>query len=745
MKPTTLRRRALGHGLTVLGAICVAACAQPRLPETDAVGLLVTGWGSLDGVSTAYADYVVARSIVGDLTSAPDAPCTSWHVGRFPFRSEKGLMPHAVAFKTRGFEQLWDGSGIYRLDPVSQTYVAVMDDTVRLKVANVGTSDIMPMHAVTESGVSSMRAQPFALDPRDGTDHLAGLFRIAGPNGLHDVREAAHARWLRIWGMLGQQPADTIQLQYASRLLETHVTDFVNTHYGDRVDLRFGYYANEPGVTRRLGEVAREMLAEGHRRVVIARETTDHNNYANTFWDRYHAQRALCEAGYGEDEIELTQIRQVGRTPEYNALLVNNLKRHFNLIEPGAEVALVYTTYGLPWPGSNPDAGPFSAPQPFVQETFHENAYLNFLSFRPYAQAAYGDDYRITFQRSGGQGSANSRSNNLYAYGMTESARVRHPDDPLGYQTLREILERAIRQDGRREIILVLSHWFDNTQNVLLDLRLLNDVPLNSIAEMRAGKHWQVWCERYAGPGVYEQAPAPANICPEGFTRIQITEAFDDLIDQFSNGYAQRIRGGLERFGVYPDVDVDLVVSGPIGKREGGKVATATGPLAGASLEVWPDRQPGAPDGYQWANVYRPVSDPEPNTGADAIRAVHDYTQIDDFLDSAKDDFTAFIGFQRKVDPGTPVPSLPGAVSPAVLFGPYRTLFNAPARLGIPLDKSRVRDPASLQAFVYNHVSKTYDPVYPVAGGHAPFYHADSGVYYFDTQFLGLFVVAERL
>ncbi len=708
------------------------------------MGLLVTGWGSLEGISTGYADYVVARSIVGDKTSAPDAPCTRWHVGRFPFRSEKGLMPHAVAFKTRGFEQLWDGVGIYRLDASGESYVSPLDPSVQIAVGDLAPSDVLPMHRVTESGVSTMRAQPFAPDPRDGTDHLAGLYQVPRPNGLHDVREAAYARWLRIWGMLGQRPADPVQLQYASRSLETLVRDFVVKHYGDRVDLRFGYYANAPGVTRRLGEVATAMAEDGHRRILIARETTDHNNYANLFWDRYHTLRALCEAGYEEDAIQLGQVRQVGRTPEYNALLVNNLQRHFALIEPGAEVALVYTTYGLPWPGGDPDAGPFSAPQPFVTETFHENAYLNFLSFKPYAQAAFGDDYSVTFQRSGGVGSPHSRSNNLYAYGMTESARVRHPDDPLGYLTLREILERAIRVDGRREIILVLSHWFDNTQNVLLDLRLLNDIPLNSILEMRAGTHWRVWCERYTGPGEYQQRDAEDDRCPKGFARVQITEAFDDLIGQFGAGYAQRIRGGLERFGVYPHLDIQVLVSGSISRRDGGKVTTAEGPLAGASLEVWPDPQPNAPDGYQWSNTYRPSTDPNPNTGPQAVRPIGEYASMEDFLDSAKDDFTAYIGFQGRADPDTPLPPLPHAVSAAVLFGPYRTLFNAPARIGLPIDRAQVTDPTRLQAFTFNHVTGKYDPVYPVAGGRAPFLHAARGVYYFDTQSLGVFVVAQR-
>jgi len=63
------------------------------------------------------------------------------------------------------------------------------------------------------------------------------------------------------------------------------------------------------------------------RKMLLARETTDHNRYANEFFTGNYIKERLCEIGV-LDEMEIYQTRQVGRTPEFNAMNVMNLREH---------------------------------------------------------------------------------------------------------------------------------------------------------------------------------------------------------------------------------------------------------------------------------------------------------------------------------------------------------------------------------------------------------------------------------
>jgi hypothetical protein len=87
------------------------------------------------------------------------------------------------------------------------------------------------------------------------------------------------------------------------------------------------------------------------------------------------------------------------------------------------------------------------------------------------------------------------------------------------------------------------------------------------------------------------------------------------------------------------------------------------------------------------------------------------------------------------------LPIHPRAVSPTVYFGPYRTLFNAPAEITIPYDRSRVSDPARVKALIYNEITKDYDPVYPVSGAEPMRIDKPAGRASFDVQVLGNFVL----
>ena len=737
--------------ITVLLSVLIAACdanvqqSPPVVESADGrVGVVVTGWGTVKGNSPEYNAGLYQRAFLGERASSPDEPCTEWYLGEFPYRSELGQIPFAVVYKVPGFEKIWDGYGVYRLSDDGQSYVSILDSNLVLAAADVGNAKIIPAREMPFGG----RAFFFHPDPRDGTDHLAGYYRIGLPNGLHDAFEQATLSAMRrdaLMGYIGLPPTK----HRVQEDLEAYLVDYVADLFGERAEVRFGYYAGIPGVTRVIEDTVADLAREGYENLLIARETTDHNIYANVTWDRNHALKGLCRAGFdvGDGGIRLEQVRQVGRTPEYNHMLVRNLSRHFGHIEPGSEVSIIYATHGYPWPGSKPGSGPLMKAAVEVTYVFHENSFLNFLSFKPYAMAAFdesnGGDYRLNFAKSGGTGGRLSRTNSLFAYAHIYEPMLGIKGDPMRFQTVRNVLETAISEDGRKEIIIVLSHWYKDSNNTAVEIRELNDLPLNSIEEMAAGIYSITWCERYTAPGQYDQyLPEAGTGCLKDYARVQVTEAFNDVADDFMIGYANRIRGGVEKFGLMPDLDLEIAAQGPIRKREGGTLEVRQGKLAGARLRVRPDPQPGIPESNVWDAAFRPASHRFPNTSADAIRPINEFEAIENYLDGAKDNFTAYIGTQGRVDERKILPRHPRAVSPTVYFGPYRTLFNAPAEITLPFDSALVREPSRLKPFIYNEITGAYDPVFPVAGASPMRIDTDNSLVTFDVQVLGNFVLA---
>ena len=745
--------RGFARAIGALGAVALVTLAlegqgQETATETaneDRIALLVTAWGPPKGFSPDYRKTQFSRAIIGDRTNYAGEPCTEWHYGTFPYRSEFGRMPFAVAYKVEGFEHLWDRAGIYRLSEDGETYVALHDEEIRLTVEEVGDATITPVKDLPSQRPS--RSVFFHPDPRDGTDYLARIFKIDLPNGIHDMKETSLAGSLRSAQMMGYDLEAEPEVPKMMADMDSYIVDYIDEHFGDVVDTRFGRYGAIPGLTRTLEEVAANFARDGFKKFMVARETTDHNSVVSEVWSLHHTLKGLCQAGlpYGEEDIDLERVRQVGRTPEYNEMLMRNLRKYLENIPEQSEVSIIYATHGQPWPGPNPDAGPLSRGWHRVKDVTHENAFLNYLSFRRYAEANFdvnhGGKYQLNFSRSDGVGGPESRSHSLFAGAMLSKAGTGHPDDPHRMASVRSALESAIRLDGKDEIIILLSHWYGNNMDTGVIIREINDLPLNSIEQMGDGIFSVTWCERYTGPGTYEQVRVKDGDCPDDHARIQLTEAFDEVAEEFFNSYVQRIRGGIERFGVFPNLGIEVAAQGPVTKLDGGTVEVTQGPLAGTALFVRPDPRPNEPESYEWADAFRPASSPNPNTGPDAIRAVNDFQKIDDYLDSAKDDFTAFIGTQEKSDPGTDMPGHPNAISAVVYFGPYRTLFNAPATVTLPYDRASVNDPSKITAHIFNETTKEFDPVYAVPAGEPIRVNEMAATASFDVQVLGNFVL----
>ena len=451
----------------------------------------------------------------------------------------------------------------------------------------------------------------------------------------------------------------------------------------------------------------------------------------------------LCKSGL-TDHVDLKQIRQVGRTPEYNLMLIHNMKRYLEQYPDNEEISLIYATYGLPWPGRNPQ-GPLGAPHPWIKEVYHENAFNNYLSFKRYTEAhydvAHGGRWKINFNRSDGFGSNDSRTKSLYGYSRFPSQIFGHPEDELRFPTIRDQLEQAIKIEQRKNIIIVPSHWYYNGQDTSLKIRELNNLPLNTIEEMNQGIFDISWCERYQSDGSLEQLLDQGLKCPKGFSSITLMETFDEVREEFNIGYAQRIRGGIEQFGVLPDLDIEILATGPVSYLNGGLIEIKNGALKGAKLFVRPDAHPGKPESYSYQRSYRHQNSRDPNTDKSAIRPFNEFATYDSHLISAWFDFNAMIGTQKNSKPDKEMPTLVNAVSDSVYFGPYRTLFNAPATITIPIDRTKVSDASKIQAYIFNDLSQTFDPLFSVPGGTTISVDINEGTASFDTQVLGVFVI----
>ena len=726
--------------LLLLAAIWLLTLFAFRVLNNDKVAVVVTDWGQPEGFSESYYQGIAQRSRIGIQAMSEREACTENFVGKYPYRSSMGSYPYVSSFLTEGFEEYYDNFGMYRFDSSQAIYINVLDESVTLSKEE---ADQYERIKVTGSGDGYGRRNILSVDPRDGLDPLPDYYKILAPNGVQDVREQDVVFYRRINKLLGANKKST-GMHPMTDFMEEYLTDFMKNNFGDRVKIRFGMYEKNSGYSARHDDVAWAMARwGGFKNMLLTRETTDHNFYANHFMTRNKVYYKLCKSGL-KDRVALRQIRQVGRTPEYNLMLLNNMKRYMEQYPDGEEISLVYATYGLPWPGRNPD-GPLGAPHPWIKEVYHENAFNNYLSFKRYVEAVYdinqGGRWSINFNRSDGFGSNDSRTNSLYGYSRFPSQIFGHPEDALRFETIRDQLKQAIHIDKRKNIIIVPSHWYYNGQDTSLKIRELNNLPLNSIEEMNQGIFDISWCEKYDKDGSLDQILDQDLNCPTGYSRITLMETFDEVKEAFNIGYAQRIRGGIEQFGVLPDLDIKIMASGDITYNEGGSAEITSGEFKGAKLVIRPDAHPNKPESFSYQHSYRHKNSNDPYTDNNAIRPFNEFISYNSHLISAWFDFTALIGTQAKINPSDSLPIMTNAISEAIYFGPYRTIVNSPASVSIPIDVSKIENKDKIRAYIFNDLSREYDPVFDVPGGKSIRVDLDKGIASFDTQVLGIFVI----
>jgi hypothetical protein len=317
-------------------------------------------------------------------------------------------------------------------------------------------------------------------------------------------------------------------------------------------------------------------------------------------------------------------------------------------------------------------------------------------------------------------------------YTIPEEDGTVSPDAEAEFKNVRENIDR-MKEDGVKTAIFLLSHWYFNSIDNGLAQRDVQQLPMNSYEDLDNNKFWIHWCER----------PEPGNnswteVSPDNFTcpnpddiLIIYTECFDEFDEEMIAGYAQRIRGGVERFGVLPDLGITLEAQGAISKVDGGSAEIATGPRTGAKIVVPADPDPNAPEGYYPIPGERDIN----------------YETITDPANpkiAAWFDFTVLMGEQLNVTPDEALPQAAGAVGPAVYIGPYRTLLNKPARVTLPYDANAVSDTAAITARIFNDLTKTWDTVYPVSGGEGIVVDAANNTLSFDAQVLGIFILTSN-
>ncbi len=671
------------------------ASADSLTPVEEKVGVLITAWGLPDGENHDYYLSLAAQAI-GYRTEYEGQACRAeFSVGPFPYQSSMSIVPFHVLFEVEGKEYAYDSSGLYKL--VDDVYESIHPEGSSVLAADIPAS--VPIVALKDV-LDNNGQGSYQPDPNTGEDHLAGWYKIGDyndpthyfPNGLHDFAEAHPARAIRNYGVSGgpSDPVEAAKLPPEILLSESVTQDLLEADFGDKIDVRHGYYGWVPGVTKHMADVAEEFGQEGFTKLLLARETTDNNRFANVLSTGNYCRRRLCEIDVLEN-MTLHQTRQVSRTPEFNAMNVINLRPFIEAYPAGSTLGILYVTRGLPW--ANEDVNPafYGRYHPWSKEVYHENAYLNYLSFKKALVKAFGNDYNLVFNR--GTKDNETREANFYSYSMD----WREP-----FNSTREAIQIA-KGEGLDKLIIIPAHWQYDNLDTFLHTREINGLPVNPKSDLDADIFHMVYCEDAADNET-------ACDSPDAAAEITLAPAYSALAEEFGIAYYVRLLGGLERFGLYPgDVQFSDSVSAAITKLAGGtvEVTDTTSNVVGAKIVIPPDPYPNWPESFTPSTAI-PINDPA------------------DTNDCMWEDMDILVA--ERVNPPDMVNATPSG--PAVQFGPYRALFNRDVTITIPYDTNGTQG-SEVYPYIYNHLTETWDKLQPDI--------ASNGLLSFKTKVLGLF------
>jgi hypothetical protein len=333
---------------------------------------------------------------------------------------------------------------------------------------------------------------------------------------------------------------------------------------------------------------------------------------------------------------------------------------------------------------------------PWSKEVYHDNAYLNYLSWKAALQKAFGDKYNLVFTK--GDIDSDLRKDNFYTYGTER-------EEMLGgeFTTLRETIQ-MVKQEGLDKIIIAPCHWFFDGYESLYVSREAYGLPLQSYEELEAGIYHKTHCEDLDNNTVD---------CDSGEAVAEITQAesYSNFTKEFATAYYVVLRGTLERFGLYPDnASITSETSQMVTKLDGGivKVTSTSSLLKGARIVIPGDPYPDRPENFTKQTAIA-INDPK------------------DTNDCMWEDTVINIGYQ------TNPPAMEGAqpVGPAVHFGPYRTFFNRDVTVTIPFDPT-LADQRGVKAYIYNHITEDWGALEVTS--------RFNGLITFKTQVLGLFM-----
>ena len=682
-----------------------------QTPVGEKVGVLITGWGMPSGYSLEYSWNSSRIARCGDITEYEGQPCKIGHVGTFPYQSHFNMIPWSICYSTPPNEFLWDSTGIYILK--GGKYVSPNPAIPAVLPGDIPPG--VPITPLVDYYSNTSKRYIYSADPRTGEDYLQGWYLIGGygtgeifANGFSDVDEQGTSYYVRYYGFLTSphDPADWPFTPHFVLEQEDYTKLMLEDSFGDRIDVRFGFYGKSEKTVLQ-ADVAEDFVSEGFTKLLLSRETTDHNRYANEFFTGNYVKERLCELDK-LDDIEIFQARQVGRTPEFNTMNIQNLKPFIEAYPRGSTVALVYATRGLPW-GKAETTGWFGTAHPWSKEVYFENAYLNYLSWKKAVQKVYGDRYNLVFTKGGVE--SDIMEDNFFTFGLSEEV------DLLGYggeqQVFygpRDAVEFAVT-DGIDKVIIAPCHWNYDSLDTVMRMKEINGFPLTPKAYLKEDIFAWTHYEDTLGNAVEWDSP-------DAVVEITVMPAFSHLPQEFATSYYVVLRGTLERFGIFPDTvdnleEPTVVITQAVTKLSGGtvEVTAPTAPvnIQGAKIVIPADPYPTRPDNFTPQTAI-PVSDP-----ADTNDCLWEDTDIN-------------IGLQVT----TPVSTFAQFVGPAVYFGPYRTFFNRDVTVTIPYDSNQVSG-ETVRAYVYNHQTEDWDSITPETVDPL------ENLLTFKTQVLGLF------